>query len=181
MYYSYVEIEYVATSFSPARTDLALTLLKVSLVAMTLPVPTPHAQRMKSPVWVAAVVVHSLLFLCVASNLKAAVVTIGISLKGLLVPASMIILISQGAPKNEVNPGYVTAPYSVGALIAFTLSLVEPSWSSTIVSVTRLHRFKQLCLLMRNAVVFDPVPKRHINFVFGRRRVPPAILNLWRA
>ncbi len=30
MYYSYVEIEYVATSFSTARTDLALKLLKVS-------------------------------------------------------------------------------------------------------------------------------------------------------
>jgi hypothetical protein len=28
MYYSYVELEYVATSFSPARTDLALKLLK---------------------------------------------------------------------------------------------------------------------------------------------------------
>ncbi len=28
MYYSYVEIEYVATSFSPARTDLALKLLR---------------------------------------------------------------------------------------------------------------------------------------------------------
>jgi hypothetical protein len=28
MYYSYVEIEYVATSFSPARMDLALKLLK---------------------------------------------------------------------------------------------------------------------------------------------------------
>ncbi len=27
MYYSYVQIEYVATSFSPARTDLALKLL----------------------------------------------------------------------------------------------------------------------------------------------------------
>jgi hypothetical protein len=27
MYYSYVEIEYVGTSFSPARTDLALKLL----------------------------------------------------------------------------------------------------------------------------------------------------------
>jgi hypothetical protein len=26
MYYSYVEIEYVATSFSPARTDLAVKL-----------------------------------------------------------------------------------------------------------------------------------------------------------
>jgi hypothetical protein len=27
MYYSYVEIEYIATIFSPARTDLALKLL----------------------------------------------------------------------------------------------------------------------------------------------------------
>ncbi len=27
MYYSYVEIEYVATSFSPTRMDLALKLL----------------------------------------------------------------------------------------------------------------------------------------------------------
>jgi hypothetical protein len=29
MYYSYVEIEYVATSFSPARTDLAVKLLRL--------------------------------------------------------------------------------------------------------------------------------------------------------
>jgi hypothetical protein len=29
MYYSYVEIEYVATSFSPARMDLALKLLSL--------------------------------------------------------------------------------------------------------------------------------------------------------
>ncbi len=29
MYYSYVEIEYVATSFSPARTDLALKLFNL--------------------------------------------------------------------------------------------------------------------------------------------------------
>jgi hypothetical protein len=28
MYYSYVEIEYIATSFSPARTDLAVKLLR---------------------------------------------------------------------------------------------------------------------------------------------------------
>jgi hypothetical protein len=27
MYYSYIEIEYIATSFSPTRTDLALKLL----------------------------------------------------------------------------------------------------------------------------------------------------------
>ncbi len=31
MYYFYVEIEYVATSFSPARTDLALKLLSKDL------------------------------------------------------------------------------------------------------------------------------------------------------
>jgi hypothetical protein len=31
MYYSYVEIEYVATSFSPARTDLAVKLLRLLL------------------------------------------------------------------------------------------------------------------------------------------------------
>jgi hypothetical protein len=30
MYCSYVEIEYVATSFSPARTDLALKLLSLN-------------------------------------------------------------------------------------------------------------------------------------------------------
>ncbi len=29
MYYSYVEIEYVATSFFPARTDLAVKLLSL--------------------------------------------------------------------------------------------------------------------------------------------------------
>jgi hypothetical protein len=29
MYYSYVEIEYVATSISPARMDLALKLLSI--------------------------------------------------------------------------------------------------------------------------------------------------------
>jgi hypothetical protein len=31
MYYSYVEIEYVATSFSPARMDLALKLLTMGM------------------------------------------------------------------------------------------------------------------------------------------------------
>ncbi len=35
MYYSYVEIDYVATSFSPARTDLVLKLLRI--VAHTTP------------------------------------------------------------------------------------------------------------------------------------------------
>ena len=32
MYYSYVEIEYVATGFSPARLDLALKLLKIKQI-----------------------------------------------------------------------------------------------------------------------------------------------------
>ncbi len=36
MYYSYVEIEYVATSFSPARTDLAIKLLMASLYIIGL-------------------------------------------------------------------------------------------------------------------------------------------------
>jgi hypothetical protein len=34
MYYSYVEIEYVAMSFSPAGTDLALKLLMTSIDAV---------------------------------------------------------------------------------------------------------------------------------------------------
>jgi hypothetical protein len=46
MYYSYVEIEYVATSFSPARTDLALKLLqefKGMLWGKSMKVYTDHA------------------------------------------------------------------------------------------------------------------------------------------
>jgi hypothetical protein len=35
MYYSYVEIEYVATSFSPARTYLAVKLLIRKLIFLT--------------------------------------------------------------------------------------------------------------------------------------------------
>jgi hypothetical protein len=35
MYYSYVEIEFVATSFSPARTDLALKLLSTIVMGGT--------------------------------------------------------------------------------------------------------------------------------------------------
>jgi hypothetical protein len=43
MYYSYVEIEYVATSFSPARTDLALKLLmKVSSTKQSLHTAKKH-------------------------------------------------------------------------------------------------------------------------------------------
>ncbi len=33
MYYSYVEIEYVAMIISPARTDLALKLLRTLIIA----------------------------------------------------------------------------------------------------------------------------------------------------
>jgi hypothetical protein len=36
MYYSYVEIEYVATSFSPTRTDLALKLLNLGYGTLTV-------------------------------------------------------------------------------------------------------------------------------------------------
>jgi hypothetical protein len=34
MYYSYIEIEYVATGFSPARTDLALKLLSIFFLSV---------------------------------------------------------------------------------------------------------------------------------------------------
>ncbi len=47
MYYSYIEIEYIATSFSPARMDLALKLLMVSpnfMAFLVLPNPTPYSE-----------------------------------------------------------------------------------------------------------------------------------------
>jgi hypothetical protein len=37
MYYSYIEIEYVATNFSPARTDLALKLLTATMSNLNVP------------------------------------------------------------------------------------------------------------------------------------------------
>jgi hypothetical protein len=40
MYYSYIEIEYVATSYSPARLDLALKLLNICQK------PTKYGQSM---------------------------------------------------------------------------------------------------------------------------------------
>jgi hypothetical protein len=43
MYYSYVEIEYVATSFSPARTDLAVKLLKKGIIQHRLLEPLHDA------------------------------------------------------------------------------------------------------------------------------------------
>ena len=36
MYYSYVEIEYVATSFSPAKTDLAVKLLNKNSILVNI-------------------------------------------------------------------------------------------------------------------------------------------------
>ncbi len=78
---------------------------KVILVAETCPVPSPHAQRMISPGWLDAGVVYSALFSCLASNSKAAVFTAGISLEQLLVPASIIMLTSQGAAKNDAELG----------------------------------------------------------------------------
>ncbi len=49
MYYSYVEIEYVATSFSPARTDLALKLLR--LCHLISPVELAFACRWTYFLW----------------------------------------------------------------------------------------------------------------------------------
>jgi hypothetical protein len=77
----------------------------VSLVADTPPALTPHAQRMKSPEWSAAVVVYSLSFSFSALNLMAAAFTIGMSFKGLLVLAFMIVSTSQGAAKRMLSLG----------------------------------------------------------------------------
>ncbi len=41
MNYSYVEIEYVATSFSPARTDLAVKLLMASINGRSINLEEP--------------------------------------------------------------------------------------------------------------------------------------------
>jgi hypothetical protein len=46
MYYSYIEIEYVATSFSPARTDLAVKLL-IECVHAALQQPTSSVESAK--------------------------------------------------------------------------------------------------------------------------------------
>ncbi len=48
-------------------------------------------------------------------NLIAAAFTSGINLESLLVPASIIMLTSQGAAKKDANPGLVTALLSGGA------------------------------------------------------------------
>jgi hypothetical protein len=58
---------------------------------------------------------------------------------------------------------------------------LEHSCSLLIVGVIRLHGFKRLCLSMMKAVALNPMPKRHINLVVGRRSMPPPTLKLWRA
>ncbi len=50
MYYSYVEIEYVATRFSPARTDLAVKLLK-SNVFFRQEDLHPFVPKRNKPLW----------------------------------------------------------------------------------------------------------------------------------
>ncbi len=100
----------------------------VSLVANTWSALTPHAQRMKSLEWSAAVVLYSLSLSCSAWNLIAAAFTIGIIFEGLLVPGFTIVSTSQGAAKKAAEPGYVTASDSSMASIVLTSSLLEHSW-----------------------------------------------------
>jgi hypothetical protein len=79
--------------------------------------------------------VYSLLFLCAMLNLDTATFVIGISLKGLLVPESMIMSTSQWVGKKYAHPGYVTSLILAGGLIAWTSSLLEHSWSLSILGV----------------------------------------------
>ncbi len=51
MYYSYIEIEYVATSFSPARTDLALKLLKHQSTTQPHQLLASYSQQTALRVW----------------------------------------------------------------------------------------------------------------------------------
>jgi hypothetical protein len=49
MYYSYIEIEYITTSFSPARTDLAVKLLMaLSTIASEQTKGTEHRESIPS-------------------------------------------------------------------------------------------------------------------------------------
>ncbi len=66
-------------------------------------------------------------------------------------------------------------------MTALTWSLLEHSWSLSIVRVTRLHGLRRLCLLMMKVAALGPEPKRHNNLMAGQRRVPPRTLKLWRA
>ncbi len=111
--------------------------------------------------------VYSLLFLCFGSNSIAAAFTIGIIFEGLSLPAFMIVSTSQGAAKKDAEPGYVTASDLSMPSILLTSFLLEHSWSILIIGVIRLQGFTKLDLLMRSAVAFAPVPKRHISLVVG--------------
>ena len=75
------------------------------LVLVTLPAPTPHAQRMKSPALSVAFVMYSASALCSSSKVLAAAFTIAIRWKGLLEFAAMTVLTSQGAARKEADPG----------------------------------------------------------------------------
>ena len=68
-----------------------------------------------------------------------------------------------------INPDRVTV---------FTSSSLEHAWSLSIVGVMMSHGIRRLCLSIKRADALDPVPKKHINLVVGRRRVPPTTLKL---
>jgi hypothetical protein len=76
-----------------------------SQVLETRPVITPYAQRKKSLVWAAALVMYSGSFSCAASNSKAAAFTAGMSLEALLVLADMLVSTSHRAGKKVADPG----------------------------------------------------------------------------
>ncbi len=77
----------------------------VNLVLVTLPAPTPHAQRRKSPALSAAFVMYSASTSCSWSKSLAAAFTIAIRWKGSLDSAVMTVLTSQGAARKEADPG----------------------------------------------------------------------------
>ena len=106
----------------------------MSLADMTWPALTPHAQRMKSFAWFAAMVMYSASFSCSTSNSLAAAFTAGMSFVGSLVLASMMMLTSHGAAKNVANPRKVIAPVSAGVCTAFTSSSFE-HWGDGVVRV----------------------------------------------
>ncbi len=75
------------------------------LVLVTLPAPTPHAQRMKSPALSVAFVMYSASTSCSLSKVLAAALTTAIRWKGLLEFAAMTALTSKGAARKEADPG----------------------------------------------------------------------------
>ncbi len=75
------------------------------LVLVTLPAPTPHAQKMKSPALSVAFVMYSASTSCSLLKVLAAALTTAIMWKGLLEFAVMTVLTSQGAARKEADPG----------------------------------------------------------------------------